>query len=379
MNLQKTGGGWLNLRMVHAFTILGALSACVEYLNPAFPVTEPLAEETAMQQQMQEQLPILARMACLSAAAYRIKDNSPDAGYCHQFEQGPGITMQTFQVRLADIWGYEHVDYYKLLIDEMHREQIISVRGTIGWEDWYTNIQFKPVIDDVLNVPVHRGFRMYARDLWSVLGRDGTDVLGNPKRPLNRTYKTYVTGHSLGGAAAVLLALYLYQEKPVPFKIAGVYTFGQPRIFDNRGATSWPRFAENVYHVENCQDPVPLVPVGNDLLHFFLIDPLSARVERAQYQHIGREILLLNPGKYWIPGGNELVRNTILDAIDIYEDLRAGKPTDHDIQQYIERIRALREASPSAAPVNPSFHFQQNCGARLPETVNSALGPEYRS
>ena len=48
----------------------------------------------------------------------------------------------------------------------------------------------------------------------------------------------------------------------------------QPRVFDTRGAPSWPIFARNVYHVENCYDPVPLVPISYDS-----VDGLVGEVE----------------------------------------------------------------------------------------------------
>ena len=43
------------------------------------------------------------------------------------------------------------------------------------------------------------------------------------------------------------------------------------------------------------------------LISTLLTSPLSTDAERRQYQHLGREILLLNRGTYWMPGENEVV------------------------------------------------------------------------
>jgi predicted lipase len=154
-------------------------------------------------------------------------------------------------------------------------------------QDWEANLLFEPVADKILKVAVHEGFGKYAQAVYDSLNQT------NPSA-INPTYDTYFTGHSLGGAAAVLTALYFYVEQPRRYNIKGVYTFGQPRVFDTRGAASWPIFARNIYHLENCYDPVPLVPVSYDILHSFVINPLDANAQRRQYQHMGKEILLLN-------------------------------------------------------------------------------------
>jgi triacylglycerol lipase len=206
---------------------------------------------------------------------------------------------------------------------------------------------------------------MYARDIWATLEEINNDVTEKPKRPLNRNYRTYVTGHSLGGAAAVILVLYLYQEKPTPFNISGAYRFGQPRVFDNHGATSWPHFAKKVYQVENCQDPIPLLRIGDNILSSFIIAPLSSKSEREEYQHMGQEIILLNPNEFWMPARNELVRRTTVDLEDVYRDIQRDKPTDYDIAEYLARLRAHHTVA--ATPVNPAYFLPENCGVRLPE------------
>jgi Lipase (class 3) len=338
-----------------ACSLIMVLNACApQSLAPSSPVPEPPSETTAMQGQLLSQYPTLQRMACLSSAAYVGADDYKD--FCKNWTQGPNITIQKFPISLVDMQGSTYNGYYLVLTDGLKKQQVIAIRGTANLEDWEANIDFKPTADDILKVAVHEGFRRYGRAVYDSLTKDNKDVL-KPE------YDIFVTGHSLGGAAAVLTALYLHVQEPYRYKIKGVYTFGQPRIFDNRGATSWPDFARNVFHIENCYDPVPLVPVGDDIIHTFLINPLSTNIARRQYQHIGQEILLLNPGEYWMPGSNEIVRNLESDLQVIYQDLRRRHQTNHYIGTYIDRIWGLRGKNGHSLPnpVNPAYEFGRHC------------------
>ncbi|XP_031498186.1 triacylglycerol lipase OBL1-like [Nymphaea colorata] len=92
----------------------------------------------------------------------------------------------------------------------------------------------------------------------------------------NGDAKFIVTGHSLGGALAILFpaVLVLFKEQELVDKLAGVYTFGQPRVGDEKfgdymqkvllkhGAP--PRYYRFVY----CNDMVPRVPYDDRTLQF---------------------------------------------------------------------------------------------------------------
>lgn len=84
--------------------------------------------------------------------------------------------------------------------------------------------------------------------------------------------KVYVTGHSLGGALAVLYSgmLYYNDEKSIVEKLAAVYTFGQPRVGDEKFAAYMrQKLVDSAYfRVVYCNDLVPRVPFDDDLFAF---------------------------------------------------------------------------------------------------------------
>lgn len=69
----------------------------------------------------------------------------------------------------------------------------------------------------------------------------------------------WLTGHGVGGALAALATATL----PRPASISGLYTFGQPRLFDPAAAEALrSRFASSCIRFVNEDDPIPIVPPG---------------------------------------------------------------------------------------------------------------------
>ena len=93
----------------------------------------------------------------------------------------------------------------------------------------------------------------------------------------HKNAKFIVTGHSLGGALAILFptVLVIHEERELMQKLLGVYTFGQPRIgnkqlgkfMEARLNSPVPRYFRVVY----CNDLVPRLPYDDKtfLYHHF--------------------------------------------------------------------------------------------------------------
>ncbi|KAG0562443.1 hypothetical protein KC19_9G146700 [Ceratodon purpureus] len=84
--------------------------------------------------------------------------------------------------------------------------------------------------------------------------------------------KIYVTGHSLGGALAALYTgmLYYNGETEIVPKVAAVYTFGQPRVGDEKFAKYMTeKLTDSRYfRVVYCNDLVPRIPFDDELFAF---------------------------------------------------------------------------------------------------------------
>jgi len=95
------------------------------------------------------------------------------------------------------------------------------------------------------------------------------DILQN-----NESAKFIVTGHSLGGALAILFVSILakHEDKMLLERLEGVYTFGQPRVGDKQ-LGEYMKEKLNKYDVRHlryvyCNDMVPRIPY-DDETHLF--------------------------------------------------------------------------------------------------------------
>lgn len=134
---------------------------------------------------------------------------------------------------------------------------VVAFRGTeknLG--DWKTDIDaalgrvwHSPEAD---KIGVHSGFRKALDQVWGKL------------EPLirNATAPIWFTGHSLGGALA-LLAAYRLQHSTLAdeHSIGGVYTFGQPRVGDQGWLENCPAsLCDRIFRYVNASDIVPHLP-----------------------------------------------------------------------------------------------------------------------
>lgn len=100
---------------------------------------------------------------------------------------------------------------------------------------------------------VHLGFNQALASIYSEVRDEVIEVRTNDQT-------LWFTGHSLGGALAMLAAARMYFEDP-KLLADGVYTFGQPRTCDHLLASAYnTAFKSRVFRFVNNNDIVPQAP-----------------------------------------------------------------------------------------------------------------------
>ena len=158
-------------------------------------------------------------------------------------------------INVADTQGFA----CKRIASDEEPYVVIAFRGTESKiDDWLTDVRAVPTQDGVTKV--HSGF------LKALITNTGDDrktalerveeILTNPetKDDYNEPLRVFVTGHSLGGALALLSTKLLASD------INGAcYTFGAPRIANYE---FFEQVKTPVYRIVNSSDIVPRVPPG---------------------------------------------------------------------------------------------------------------------
>ncbi len=197
---------------------------------------------------------------------------------------------------------------YFLERDDKTHTQLITVRGTDNNKNLAEDLAITVRADRKIDIPVHAGFDSDARAIYN----DVTPYL----KP---AYKTYVTGHSLGGAVAAVLAIYLIEDG---VRVERVVTFGQPRFTTTDGVKRLGFLPLTRIVDEN--DIVPMVAPST------YTDP-----KFGPYDHVGAEVILLEGPDFVFLPSHDASR---IDLGDFWRSLSFADLKDHEIQKYLRRI-----------------------------------------
>jgi triacylglycerol lipase len=166
---------------------------------------------------------------------------------------------------------------YVLSMDSDNKAQIIAIRGTANLENVLVDLSIKLQHDEVLNISLHQGFASAAKAVYD----DVTPFLKNG-------LETMITGHSLGGAIAVILDMHLDKDS---YPLGTVITFGQPKVTNVSGALKYSQL--RIIRVVTPLDIVPIVPP---------LDPIDIKNPDI-FWHLGKEIILLDGPNYSVTSG----------------------------------------------------------------------------
>ena len=230
---------------------------------------------------------------------------------------------------------------------------VVVFRGTDDTEDWFFNGNLYP--RQMAEGSLHCGFAC-------AYGTVRTQVLEEIKK--TKAKHIWITGHSLGGAMALVCAydLTVYQGN----KIDGVITFGQPMIGKPNLATCLQgNLGDRYAHFINELDAVPQVPPGYS--HFGLALQFFHGTVRKSSDYFPKT---MKSTPNWRPDDNEYVpinRLPQMNEKEFQEFLKKHQQTkeqkephvqpwatsgphdyaipfpwvdDHSMERYVEKIRA---------------------------------------
>lgn len=209
------------------------------------------------------------------------------------------VEAQGYQLDYAAaLPGYE-VAYFIASNAQSH-QQIISVRGSTNLDHVMLNMAVRLVFDPHIGIRLHQGF-----------GHTAAALYQDARPHLKPGYTISTTGHSLGGAVALILAMHLNADN---YKLDKIITFGQPKVTDMNGAQRYTHL--NILRVTTEKDPVPLFPP------FSIMDMKMPEV----YWHVGNE-LLLYPGFAYsqLSAGDSMLR-----AADLFTQM----PDENNIRHH---------------------------------------------
>lgn len=179
---------------------------------------------------------------------------------------------------------------FHLLVSSENKRIDIAIRGTANLDDVLVDLNASAQIDDVLQIPLHSGFRSVAGEVYAALQR----LLSDTELT---TYSFRLFGHSMGGAVASIVSMYLHQAGG---NVETVVTFGAPRFTTNEGARKYQVLNQRTFRVVRCDDVVPFLPPPN----FF-------GWSTGSYEANGNILLLLKPPYFDYSVGLDIERDFV--------------------------------------------------------------------
>lgn len=248
-------------------------------------------------------------------------------------------------------------------------ELIVAFRGTVPFtgggdeaaqqrvlQDWLNDADFAPQTDPELG-QVHKGFRDSFYNLWPAIAKQ--IQVWQAAGKLGPQVNVYLTGHSKGGALAMLGALKLRADKLLP--VTEVDTFGAPRVGGADFAARYAAQGINGYRYENQDDIVPHVPLNQMEL---TILPLLERVitlsgnQPGDYVSVGRLHYIDTSGGIVSPADASAEADLDTQRLTEFGGVLLGS-SSQDVMNTVVSAHVLGDLTPA----DKSRYYQAVCGA----------------
>lgn len=214
------------------------------------------------------------------------------------------------------------VDSFRFIVVATEDYIIVCFRGSDNFDNWLSDFNIKMVpFNNSATRLVHKGFYDSVISMRKKLDKVINKLKTNKQN-------VYVTGHSLGGAQAIISSFVCSELS----EFTNVTTFGEPKIgnldlvdFMNRKLNSSPPSKNSrIYRNVNGLDPVPYLPISYwfKLYHhesfFYLYAPevgTKYEIESSRDSFSGRELIDIPKDQNDVLGWN-IIHHSITDYID---------------------------------------------------------------
>ena len=231
---------------------------------------------------------------------------------------------------LASASAYAHVDIVSpdhetaAAVYQNETDIFIAFRGTRDVKNWLTDLECEYDLLD--GCEIHRGFNRALDSIFKSLNDYAF-------QPGYKSRRIWLTGHSLGGAIAMLYAWRYFTEfHDCPF--SGIYTFGQPRVGNKTFSVlyDYSGLKSRTFRAIHADDIIPRVP--------WLL---------GGYRHAGHEV--------FFTGGNGGNREAVPNLIQSHSGL-------------VPRTSSV--ASVPSCSISGNFLFDPSVPAKLPWDLRNA-------
>jgi hypothetical protein len=183
------------------------------------------------------------------------------------------------------------------------------------------DVDYNKILESRLQIPLHKGFSDAAMAVYQFA------------KPLLKTdYEIRISGHSLGGAAAVIVLMLLQEDG---YKLGQAMTFGQPKVTNRDGARKYGSLP--LLRFVNAKDPVPSLPP----LEVFAV------LDEGPYRHFGPEVVLEEGTAYRYFPDPQAGRLSVLSFWNNLKNVSVNDLPEHFMSTYLARIEQKTPAPPA--------------------------------